>query len=700
MPYEQTNHYFNRELSWLDFNRRVMRICEDESMPLGERLKFAAIYANNLDEFMMVRVSSLIEISKSKVNYSDICGFSAKQQLRAISMKLRDDMESLYEVLRERLLPELLKNKVSIVRYSQLDEQECEAANQYFMDMVLPLITPIPLDREKEANVILNKSLYVSVCLVENDQFKTYAVAVPSNVARVVKVGYVNGDTSRYVMIEDIIRHNIHHLFTQRHIYDVTVFRVTRSADLKLYLEDGIDILNSIEKHVKDRKHGRVVRMEVDSRVDNAHLEHLMSKFKLKDNDIFLINGPLDLTFLFKILDNRKILSTRITYDIDNLIPEKFPTGNVFEDISRRSIMLMRPYESFSHTISFIAQAAKDPNVLAIKITLYRVGKDSPVVKELIRAAEDGKQVTVLVELMARFDEENNISWARKLEKAGCQVVYGVMGIKTHSKICLVVRKENNKLVKYVHLSTGNYNDVTSRLYTDIDYFTCDEGLGSDAVWYFNIIAGNTGTEMMKRLSVSPYNLKDQIVSLIGREAESSRAGQNSGIFMKVNSISSKAVIDALYAASQAGVRIDLVVRGICCLRPGIPGLSENIHVTSIVGDFLEHSRLFWFENGGDAEVYITSADMMDRNLSRRFEILCPLLESEHVVTLKNLMTLYMMDNKRAHVLSNTGAYLPKEAGEKEICSQRVLERIYRDPDLREMMVSNDFEAEVNAICE
>jgi polyphosphate kinase len=648
--FTKPEYYINRELSWLQFNERILLEAKDKNNKLFERLKFLSITASNLDEFFMVRVASLKDMVDAKVNKSDLSGMKPKEQLTKINIEAHEFMNRQYNTFNRSLLTLLEKEGLHILtHHEQMNEIQCDYADKYFDETIYPILTPMAVDSARPFPLIRNKSLNICV-LLANKEGEDYAtVQVPAVVSRIVELPSEEGRT--IILLEQIIERNIYKLFSNHKVICAYPYRVTRNADMSIDEDDASDLLQEIEKQVKKRQWGDTVRLELEEKCDKKIIKFLRQELMVNDSGIYKVNGPLDLTFLMKVYGIE---------GFDELKDEKYipvqsaminQEEDIFTQISRNDILLHHPYESFDPVVDFIRQAATDDKVLAIKQTLYRVSGNSPIIASLAKAADNGKQVTVLVELKARFDEENNIQWAKKLEKAGCHVIYGLVGLKTHSKITLVVRKEEDGIRRYVHLGTGNYNDATAKLYTDMGLLTCNEAIGEDATAVFNMISGYSEPKQWNKLSLAPYWLRNRFLYMIRREIKYAKEGKEAFIIAKMNSLCDKEIISALYEASSAGVEINLIVRGICCLKTGIVGISENIHVRSIVGTFLEHSRIFYFCNGGNEEVYMSSADWMPRNLDKRVEILFPIEDENIKKEVINILKIQLSDTLKAHIL-------------------------------------------------
>ena len=683
-------YYFNRELSWLQFDRRCLSEARSKENPLMERLNFLSITASNLDEFFMVRVASLQDMCKAGYSKKDISGMTAGEQLEAIIQDTHDFVDMQYSTLNRQIIPALREEGIMIVDGTQqLTSEEKAFVDEYFETEVYPVITPMAVDSSRPFPLILNKSLNIGALLKrkenagrgilthtkksrkslksEKDNLEFATVQVPSVLPRVIRLPEeATGETAlqdghvpvRVILLETVIRDYIGELFQSYDVVCTAPFRIMRNADMDIDEDEAEDLLKEIEKSLKQRRHGEAIRLEIEAGADRRLTQILEEELKLDEKEVFHIDGPLDLTFLSKV---RKVEGFEDLHEHRYLPPQEVPElpegCDIFAQIRKGDIFLSHPYETFQPVVDFVAKAAVDPDVLAIKQTLYRVSGNSPIVAALAKAADNGKQVTVLVELKARFDEENNIVWARMLEKAGCHVIYGLVGLKTHSKITLVVRREEDGIRRYVHLATGNYNDTTAKLYTDVGLMTCKEHFGEDATAVFNMLSGYSEPRSWNCLILAPIWMKDRFVYLIGREEENARKGEPARIVAKMNSLCDPDIIEALYKASAAGVKIDLIVRGICCLRVGIPGVSENITVRSIVGNFLEHARIFMFENAGHPEFYAGSADWMPRNLDRRVEIVFPLEDESVRAKAWHILETELADTEQASILQPYGTY-------------------------------------------
>ena len=661
--------YENRELSWLKFNVRVLNEARDKKIPLLERLKFVSITSSNLDEFFMVRVASLKDMVHADYKKPDIAGMTAREQLAAINSNTRELVNQQYQTYNRSLAPLLNQNGIYVIdAYEKLDDQQAEYVDRYFMENVYPVLTPMAVDASRPFPLIRNKTLNIAALLSRKetgnkelvkkgkDALEFATVQVPGGLPRLVSVPSEEGSHT-FILLEQVIEKNIDRLFLNYNVLGAYPYRIMRNADLSIDEDEAEDLLKEIQKQLKKRQWGEVIRLEIEANANKKLLRFLKSELKVAEEDIYEIQGPIDFTFLMKMYGMEGYDHLRYEPYKPQRIPKIESSDNIFETIKRGDILLHHPYQTFEPVVEFIRQAAKDPDVLAIKQTLYRVSGNSPIIASLAQAAENGKQVSVLVELKARFDEEHNIVWAKKLEQAGCHVIYGLVGLKTHSKIALVVRNEEEGIRRYVHLGTGNYNDSTAKLYTDCGIFTCNEAIGEDATAVFNMLSGYSEPLSWNELSLAPLWLRAKFMRLIERETKHAKAGKPAKIVAKMNSLCDEGIIAALYAASAAGVQIQLIVRGICCIKVGIPGVSENIEVRSIVGNFLEHSRIFYFANDGQEEIYMGSADWMPRNLDRRVEILFPVLNEEIRKEVKHILDVELLDNTKANILCPDGNY-------------------------------------------
>jgi len=687
----EPGNYVNRELSWLEFNYRVLSEARDKTLPLFERLKFLSITASNLDEFFMVRVASLRDMIHAKYTKPDIAGLKPEEQLEKISVKTHELVNVQYSTYNRSLLPALRAQGLNVIEdHESLTKEQGKFVDQYFADNVYPVLTPMAFDSSRPFPLVRNKSLNIAALLKkkkDSDGELDFAmVQVPSGLSRVVELPVTAGKNGKemrnVILLEEIIERNMQTLFLNYDILAAHPFRIMRNADLTIDEEEAEDLLEEIEKQLKKRQWGEVIRLEVEEKADKRLLKILKHELDVSAQDIFEIGGPLDLTVLMKMyggLDGFDDLKAPAY--TPQPVPALMNEEDIFSNIRKGDILLHHPYQTFDPVVEFVRTAAKDPDVLAIKQTLYRVSGHSPIIAALAAAADNGKQVSVLVELKARFDEENNINWAKMLEKAGCHVIYGLVGLKTHSKITLVVRREEDGIRRYVHLGTGNYNDSTAKLYTDCGLMTCNPLIGEDATAVFNMLSGYSEPPSWNKLAVAPLWLRKHFLRLIRREIAYAKAGREAAIIAKMNSLCDKEVIAALYEASCAGVQIQLIIRGICCLKAGIPGLSENIQVRSIVGNFLEHSRIFYFENGGSCQLYMGSADWMPRNLDKRVEIVLPVEDEKLKEEVFHILEVELEDNVKAHLLQPDGTYeKPDKRGKIQINSQRQFceEAIYK----------------------
>jgi polyphosphate kinase len=659
-PEPEEKLFLNRELSWIEFNRRVLEEAMDETQPLLERLKFLAIFSTNLDEFFMVRVSGLQEQLEADPLTLSPDGLSPMTQLRLISENLRPLLQQQHECLHQDVLPKLEQHGVRIVPYAEISEAQREKLRQMFTERIFPVLTPLSFDPGHPFPYISNISLNLGTLVLpeqsdDEEDTKFARIKVPPNVPRLIRL---DDEEFHFVLLEEVIAAHIGTLFPGMRILECRPFRITRDADIEIEEDEAGDLLKSVEQQLRQRRFGFGVRLEVATGMSEQMLRLLKKALDLIDQDVYWCDGILnipDLIALYK-LDLPKLKDKPFTPATPAALRA---SESIFDAIRHQDILLHHPYDSFAPVVEFLRTAAKDPHVLAIKQTLYRVGQDSPIVQALIEAAEYGKQVAVLVELKARFDEENNIQWARRLERAGVHVVYGWLGLKTHCKATLVVRQESSVLRRYVHLSTGNYNPVTARIYTDLGLFTCDPDFGADASELFNSLTGYSRQDNYRKLLVAPINLRERFIDLIRREIAHHKAGRKAGIIAKFNSLTDKDIIEELYAASRAGVPIDLIVRGVCCLRPGLKGHSATIRVGSIVGRFLEHSRAYCFINGGEEEIYLGSADWMSRNLDRRVESVFP-IEDERIRerVRREVLDIPLADHVKMRWLQSDGTYV------------------------------------------
>lgn len=666
--YDNHENFFNRELSWLEFNQRVLDEAKDNTNPLLERLKFLAISSSNLDEFFMVRVGSLYSQIQAGFEEREVSGLTPSEQVDKILHKVRKMVKDQYKTY-DHLYDHLGTQNIRIFTYDMLNEKQLDFVNDYYKNILYPVLTPMVIDSGRPFPLLLNKTLNIGVVLSANksEQEIFATIQVPSVLERLVPIPGDEGEN--FVLLEDIIKNHLSELFGFK-VLTTACYRITKNADLSLNEEGAEDLLETIEESLKQRRWGLAVRLEIEDTNDNRIINKLEQEFEILDNQIFSIKGPIDLTFINKLYSIKGFNELKFELIKSLPIKELQECGDMFQAISKRDIFLHHPYESFSSVVKLVETAAQDEKVLAIKQTLYRVSGNSPIIAALSKAAENGKQVTVLVELKARFDEENNIHWARQLEKAGCHVIYGVIGLKTHSKILLIVRQEKKGIKRYVHLGTGNYNDVTAKFYTDIGILTSKPEYGEDASVIFNMLSGYFKPENMSKITIAPYGLRKKLEYLVERETEYAKHGKSAKIIAKMNSLIDKKLMIALYKASQAGVKVELIVRGVCSLRPGVKGLSDNIKVKSIVGRYLEHSRIYYFHNDGKEEVYISSADWMYRNLDKRVETMTIIEEPIIKKELKEMLELYLKDNVKSRILLPDGSYKKLEAEGRTINAQ------------------------------
>lgn len=692
--YGRAEYYYNRELSWLAFNHRVLEEAKDKDIPLFERIKFLAITASNLDEFFMVRVASLKDMVNAGYTKKDIAGMTPAEQLEVINRATHELVGMQYSVYNKSLLPLLAQNGLQVVEsHEDLSKKDCAFVDRYFQDNVYPVLTPMAVDSSRPFPLIRNKSLNLGALVsrkevkgrrhlfnkksVHGKEVEFATVQVPSVLPRIVQLPESEDGTKRVILLEQIIERNMDKLFLNYNIECSFPFRIMRNADFSLEEEETEDLLKEIEKQLKKRQWGQAIRLEVEEGIEKRLLDIIKKELMIDERDIYNIPGPLDLTFLMKMYGLEGFGHLKNKPYVPQPVPEIEAGDDIFEKIREQDILLHHPYQTFAPVVDFIKQAAKDPQVLAIKQTLYRVSGNSPIIAALAQAAENGKQVSVLVELKARFDEENNIVWAKKLEKAGCHVIYGLVGLKTHCKITLVVRREEEGIRRYVHLGTGNYNDATAKLYTDLGILTCNEAIGEDATAVFNMLSGYSEPLGWNHLALAPLWLKDRFLYLINREKENAVEKRPARIVAKMNSLCDPDIIKALYEAAAKGVKIQLIVRGICCLRTGVDGTDNHIEVRSIVGNFLEHARIFYFENAGNPELYMASADWMPRNLERRVEILFPVLQAELKEKVWHVLEVQLNDTQKARFLQADGSYRKAESKGKACNAQDVFCKEY-----------------------
>jgi polyphosphate kinase len=682
--YGNPKNFFNRDLSWLEFNRRVFQEALNPELPLLEKVKFVSIFSSNLDEFFMIRVSGIKEQIVANISEPSFDGLTPREQLISIQQILKPMLDELYILWNNEIVPSLRANDIILHNFDELTKEEKEKLREYYEKEIFPVLTPLAFDPGRPFPYISNLSLNIAVLIRKTNGETHFArVKVPSIIPRLVQIDNIisltknkNGNgkpRARFIWLEDLIIENLSSLFLGMEVIEAHKFRITRDTDIELQEDEADDLLSVIEENIKQRKFGNVVRLEVASQMPDFMLDTLIENLQISRDDVNQVNGPLglsDVMVLYKLPFHQ--LKERAFFPV---VLKDLEDEDIFNVIKQKDILLHHPFDSFSPVVEFIKRAASDPEVLAIKQTLYRIGNDSPIIKSLIEAADRGKQVAVLVELKARFDEENNIYWARELEKVGVHVVYGLVGLKTHAKMTLVVRKEFDGVKRYVHLSTGNYNIVTSKLYTDIGLFTCDTEICKDVSDVFNYLTGYSQQREFKKLFVAPINIRQKLLHLINREIQNKKEGKEARIIMKFNSLTDPIMIAALYEASNFGVKVDLIVRGVCCLVPDVEGLSKNISVRSIVGRFLEHSRIFYFYNNGEEEYYLTSADLMQRNLDRRVEIVFPVNSNKLKDELKTILEIYLRDNVKARLLNPNGTYnfIQRKSKDKQIYSQEWL---------------------------
>jgi len=672
--------YLNRELSLLEFQRRVLEEAQDETNPLLERVKFLAIFGNNMDEFYMVRVSGILKQVEAGVSEVSPDGLTPREQLAAIRKRAIVLSEEARKCFKKKLLPRLDKAGIHVLDYARLSKIQRERVNDYFSEVIYPVLTPLALDPGHPFPHISNLSLNLAIVIKDAKGREKFArLKVPDTLPRFVPVKRSSGSLRvdgtvpyqhYFVWLEQVIAANLGLLFPGLTVVASYPFRILRDADIEIQELEAEDLIDTMEQNIRRRKFGDVVSVSLSSDMPASIRELLVDNLEIDHANLFVESSPFGLASLWQLynsVERHDLKYSAYTPVVARVFTNASMAGDIFEAIRQGNILLHHPYDSFNPVIDFLNAAARDPNVLAIKQTLYRVGQNSPVVEALLEASERGKQVAVLVELKARFDEESNIGWARALEQQGVHVVYGLMGLKTHSKTAMVIRKEGDGIRRYLHLATGNYNGVTALVYEDIGIFTCDDAMGADATDLFNYLTGYSTKQDYRKLLVAPVNLRQRLEEFIRREMEHARAGRKARLIFKINSIVDPPMIKLLYEASQAGVKVDLLVRGMCCLRPGVKGLSENIRVISIVGRYLEHSRIFYFLNDGHEEVYLGSADLMPRNLNHRVEVVFPLERPEHVRYIYDqVLDVYLKDNLRARIMQPNGTYKRIKPGSPE----------------------------------
>ncbi len=676
MKIDQPKYYINRELSWLEFNNRVLDEVLDEDNPLLEKMKFLSITSSNLDEFFMVRVAGLKEQQSAGYFKKDHAGLSSTEQLDKISDKIHNFVNRQYSIYNRQLLPMLTQEKINIYKYNQLERKQKKYINDYFEDIIFPILTPMAIDSGRPFPLLKNKTIYIVVSVTIKKEEHFAIIQLPMVFPRIIKIPEGTGQYS-FIFAEDLICANLSKIFEGNLVNSYSVFRITRSADLLFDEEDAEDLLLEIEQQVKQRKWGSPVRLEVTRGCQTSIKNFLIESFSINKNDLYYCDGPLDFTYLMGFSTT---LTPKKKWMFPNHIPiNPFVNKDIFDEIKKNDVLLHFPYHSFQPILDFLQTAASDPNVLAIKQTLYRVSDNSPVISALIKAAKNNIQVTVLVELKARFDEENNINWARTLEQAGCHVVYGLPNIKIHSKMLLIIRKEQTGIKRYVNIGTGNFNDKTAKLYTDFSLFTCREDFASDITSLFNYLTGYTVKPILKKLVISPGFSREFFMRRINAEINNAKAGLPARIVAVMNSLIDTTIIKQLYLASMAGVKIDLVVRGICGLKPGLKKISDNIRVISIVGRFLEHTRVYYFSNNNKPLIYLGSADLMSRNLDRRVEALFPIIDSSLVKYVVTILNTQLKDTIKARFMKSDGTYSYYK--KREFNSQEFFTTYYQIPN-------------------
>ncbi|MDE7055894.1 MAG: RNA degradosome polyphosphate kinase [Lactobacillus sp.] len=689
--YRKPEYYINRELSWMDFNDRVLEEARNKDNPLLDRVNFLGITQSNVDEFFMVRVASLHKLVAAGITSTDASGMTPQKQLDEINKKEHKEVEKRYSTYSRSLLPLLESNNIYIKNVEDLNEHQYEFIRRYFYDELYPVLTPMADDTNRPFPFIANDSLNIAVRLkdTENGSHDYATVRVPNIFKRLVKLPDAENS---FVLLENIIKEFIWQLFDGYEVKEAATFRATRDMDLDVAERDTSDFLRSVQTQLKDREHGKVVRLEIDKNMGDKLRRRLFKKLKVSENEVYEINGPIDLTFLKKMLgavqehDDLRYKPFKGYVD-----PDLELSSDIFANIRKRDYLVQHPYDSFDTVLNFIKKAAHDDKVLAIKMTLYRVSGNSPIIKYLGQAAQAGKQVTVLVEVKARFDEQNNVHWARTLEQMGCHVIYGLKGLKTHTKITCVIRRDEDGIRRYLHLGTGNYNDVTAHFYTDMGLFTCRRDLGVDATNLFNMLSGYSKPPYFRQLRISPEHIREFINEKVDNEIAIAKAGRHAEIHMKMNSLSDPEIIAKLYQASHAGVKIHLIVRGICCLRTDIPGISDNIEVHSIVGRLLEHSRIYYFYNDGNDEIYLSSADMMKRNLNRRVETLFPVLQPDLKQRAIDIYNKMWEDNVKGRILHNdTYTMIDRRGKEAVNCQEFFIEQAQeKNEELKQIRKAN-----------
>lgn len=666
----------NREISWLDFNYRVLDEAYDKGNLVMDRLKFLAITASNLDEFFMVRVAGIMDQINVGYSKKSMDGLTPLEQLAEINSLTQEMMARQYTCLSKSILPELNQNNIFFLSYDELDDDGKDFALHYFRHECYPVLTPQAIDNSRPFPLVKNNQVYLCIMLhdteakVKDEKDFMAILEIPKVLDRIIALPKPNeSEILNYIFVENLISPFVHELFTGYEVKQVNEFRITRNGDLAIDEDEAEDLLIEIEKSIQQRKWGASIKLEVTKDMSKKMKKWLMNELEIKENELYELKGNLDLTCYMKFQNRNEFNEFREPRYTPLISDEFYGKEDIFEVIREKDRLLHHPYQSFQTVVDFVKAASNDVDVLAIKQTLYRVSGDSPIIEALIQAAQNGKQVTVLVELKARFDEANNIVWAKKLEQAGCHVIYGLAGLKIHCKMILVVRKESDGIRRYVHLGTGNYNDVTAGLYTDLGMFTAKENYGSDVTTLFNLLSGYSHYTLWKKIEVAPKTLRNAFYIAIDREIENVKMGEKGKIIAKMNSLVDEGIINKLYEASQAGVEIRLIVRGMCSLIPGLPNVSENIVVHSIVGTFLEHSRIYYFYNQGKEDIYLSSADWMERNLNRRIETLFPVEDENLKKQLKDILDITLRDTIKTRVMTGTGAYIRIDKRGKELLS-------------------------------
>ncbi|HZK83410.1 MAG TPA: RNA degradosome polyphosphate kinase [Desulfosporosinus sp.] len=668
-------HFINRELSWLEFNERVLEEAKDTNNPLLERLKFLSIVGSNLDEFFMTRVASLQDIVEANFMKVDPSGLSPKEQISEISARTHKQVFDMYNCYNRSLKKSLKKENMYFIKTKDLNEIQLNFIREYYVNNVFPVLTPMVVNKNQPSPLILNKTLNISLLLEDitcPDILLFGTIQVPSVLNRLVEIPSLESEKS-FLLLEEIIKLNLASLFDNHNIIATGCYRITRNAFLDVDEDESEDLLTAVQLSLNQRKWGSAIRLEVEHGINPLLLKILEEELEISAAAEYKISGPIDLTFLMKLSALKGYDSLRYKPIKPNPFTSLLSEDDIFQAISKQDILLHHPYDSFDMIVDLVKKAAGDPNVLAIKQTLYRVSGNSPIIEALALAADNGKQVTVLLELKARFDEQNNITWAKKLETAGCHVIYGLVGLKTHCKILLIVRREDGLIKRYVHLGTGNYNDVTAKLYTDIGLLTSNPYYGADASAIFNTLSGCSSPSHLYKMTLAPISLRRKFLALIQKETEYAKLGKRARIIAKLNSLVDKEIIEALYHASSAGVTIDLIVRGICCLRPKIPSISEHIMVKSIVGRFLEHSRIYYFYGDGEELIFLSSADLMKRNLDRRVELLFPVEDPSAREKVMKILDLALQDTSKSRVLNSDGTYTKIDKRGKETINSQEL---------------------------